>query len=108
MTTQTRTRNCALCGKSGAEQTTDRINYFCFDPTECLDRALTGLEQTNYQDASPELYNLFKLRQAMAKTDWTKWILATENLRTVLGLDDTTFLTYTKLMAEMSAEDDQC
>jgi hypothetical protein len=108
MTTQTKAHNCMLCGQSGAEHTPDGINFFCFDPTPCLDRVQTKLEQTDYRDATPEMVELFRNREAQAKAYWTKCVLETKDLMAALGMDDTTFLTHMKLMNEMSAEDEQC
>jgi hypothetical protein len=98
MTTQTRTHNCSLCNKRGAEHTPDGINYFCQDATECLDRAHAYLEETNYQDATPEMYELFKAREAQVKTNWENSVNYSQKLFTVLGLDDTTFLTHLEEM----------
>jgi hypothetical protein len=49
------------------------------------------------------MYELFKAREAQAKAYWTKCVLESRDLKAALGLDDTTFLTHMKLLAEMEA-----
>jgi hypothetical protein len=104
MTTQTKKHNCSLCGSSEATHTPDGINYFCQDPTECLDRAKAYLEQTDYRDATPEIYELFKAREAQMKYTWENYVLLTRDLKAALGLDDTTFLTHLEEMTRIEAE----
>lgn len=64
--------------------------------------------QPDFSDATPELYELFKAREAQAKAHWEDCVRQSLDLKAALGLDDTTFLTHLNMMAEMSAEDDQC
>jgi hypothetical protein len=105
--TQTKTHACILCGKPNVQHTPDGINFFCQNPTSCLDSVQARLEQTGYRDATPEMYKLFKAREAQAKAYWTKCVLESRDLKAALGLDDTTFLTHMKLLAEMETEGDE-
>lgn len=102
------THNCILCYAPLASHSPDGINFFCQDPTECLNRVQTRLEQNDYRDASPEMYELFKNREAQAKAYWVRCVKDSRDLKAVLGLDDTSFLTHLKLMNDMESEDEQC
>lgn len=108
MTLEIKHPSCILCNEELASHTPDGIDFFCQNPTECLNRVQSRLEQNDYRDASPEMYDLFKRREAQAKAYWTKCVLDTRDLKAALGLDDTTFLTHLKLMEELSAEDEEC
>lgn len=108
--TQARNHTCSLCEQRGATHTPDGTTFYCENATACLDRVQDRLEQTNYRDATPELYELFLAREALAKDYWVKCVIRSRDLKAALGLDDTSFLTHMGLMAEMVAGegDEEC
>lgn len=108
MTTKTKNHRCMLCFNFSETVLIDNTFWICLDPKYCISEIAASFDFPPFEEATPDTYKETKALEAQAKRFWEACVVKSRDLKAVLGLDDTTFLTHTKLMNEMTEGDEEC